>query len=223
MQKLLTLFLISIVTIGIYAQDKPMATFHVLVVDNKENPQEGEKVVFKNMKNNSEVSGITNAEGKFEIDLIQDDEYGVTIVTFGKEDSPKIIKVPAASGTVNVDYKLITYYSGTFLLDIQFETAKATLDAGSYKTLDEFYEMLDLKKDMAVEIGGHTDNVGDDAYNQTLSQNRANTVRAYLIKKGIAENRIAAKGYGESQPVADNATPEGRQKNRRTEVKIVQE
>jgi len=73
---------------------------------------------------------------------------------------------------------------------------------------------------MKIEIGGHTDDVGEDAANQKLSKDRANAVRNYLLKE-IEPERVTAVGYGESKPIAYNDTPEGRQKNRRTEVRIL--
>lgn len=222
-KKLLILCSILASVLCSIAQAPATALFHVKVVDNKEIPQAGEKVLFTNLSDKTEVSGVTDSNGVFDVTLIQNQEYEVMVLTFGKSDEPNLVKVPSATGRVEVNYKIITYYLGTFLLDVQFETGKSTLDASSFKVLDEFYDMLDQKKDMTVEIGGHTDNVGDDASNLTLSQNRANIVREYLIKKGIAPNRIIAKGYGETEPIASNDTPEGRQKNRRTEVKIVQE
>lgn len=76
------------------------------------------------------------------------------------------------------------------------------------------------KEDSKIEIAGHTDNVGNDNDNMILSQKRAETVKTWLVKKGIQPQRIIAKGYGASQPVADNST-EGRQQNRRTEVRIL--
>ena len=72
-----------------------------------------------------------------------------------------------------------------------------------------------------MEILGHTDNVGTDAYNQKLSEKRAQAVVDYLVEKGIDLNRIPAKGFGESHPVTGNDTPEGRQLNRRVEIKFV--
>ena len=76
---------------------------------------------------------------------------------------------------------------------------------------------------MKIEISGHTDDVGKEEYNRGLSQARAESVRDYLLGRGIAPDRVVARGYGESRPVADNATEEGRRINRRTEVKILRE
>ena len=78
------------------------------------------------------------------------------------------------------------------------------------------------KDDEKIEVGGHTDNVGKAEANMLLSNNRANTVRAYLLMKGIAPERVTAKGYGMTMPIAENDTDEGRSLNRRTEVKIIQ-
>ena len=72
-------------------------------------------------------------------------------------------------------------------------------------------------------IDGHTDNVGSDSYNQTLSDNRSKSVVNYLTAKGIGANRLTNKGYGESQPIATNETDEGRQLNRRTEFKVIKQ
>ena len=84
-------------------------------------------------------------------------------------------------------------------------------------------EYMKLKKTIVIEISGHTDNVGTPENNLKLSQDRANSVRAYLIKKGIAEARVSAKGYGDTQPIALNDTDANKQKNRRTEVRVIKE
>jgi len=75
--------------------------------------------------------------------------------------------------------------------------------------------------DIRIEVAGHTDSVGNDAYNLALSERRANTVRDYLIKKGVPADRLTAKGYGETEPVADNSTEEGRSLNRRVGLRII--
>lgn len=82
--------------------------------------------------------------------------------------------------------------------------------------------MLRSNPDRKVEIGGHTDNVGSEEANRVLSENRSKSVVDYLISKGIDASRLTWKGYGESVPVADNESDEGRAKNRRTEFKVVE-
>jgi outer membrane protein OmpA-like peptidoglycan-associated protein len=103
-----------------------------------------------------------------------------------------------------------------------------TFDVGSYSLKPEFRATLDkvadsLKQypDSLIDVYGHTDSTGSDAYNQTLSENRARTVANYLQMQGVGPARIRSQGYGETMPVADNATEEGRRKNRRVEIKIV--
>ena len=76
---------------------------------------------------------------------------------------------------------------------------------------------------MKIEVGGHTDNVGDDDANMQLSQARSEAVVNYLIKKGVNSDNLIPKGFGETKPKASNDTAEGRQKNRRTEVRILKE
>ena len=109
------------------------------------------------------------------------------------------------------------------LEDCNFETGKAELRPESYAVLDELVAYLVRKEDERIELGGHTDNVGTAKSNLILSEARANTVRAYVIMKGIDPLRVTAKGYGFTVPVAENTTAEGRAQNRRTEVKILDE
>src|SRR6185369_12916782 len=96
-----------------------------------------------------------------------------------------------------------------------------TFDVGSYSLKPEFRATLDKVADSLIDVYGHTDSTGSDAYNQTLSENRARTVANYLQMQGVSPARIRSQGYGETMPVADNATEEGRRKNRRVEIKIV--
>lgn len=103
--------------------------------------------------------------------------------------------------------------------NIFFDFGKATLTSESKVELDKLYDIMN-RSEIVVEFGGHTDNVGSEEANQNLSQERVNSVKSYLVDKGINTARIAAVGYGESQPVANNETDEGRQKNRRVELKI---
>jgi len=88
-------------------------------------------------------------------------------------------------------------------------------------TLDKIAEVLGEYPQTMIDIYGHTDSVGSDPYNQTLSENRARSVSAYLSTRGVQPVRMATLGYGETQPIADNATESGRAANRRVELRIV--
>ncbi|MBS1585266.1 MAG: OmpA family protein [Bacteroidetes bacterium] len=103
---------------------------------------------------------------------------------------------------------------------VYFETGKSALKKVSYKSLNTIAQVMKDDPSLYVDIGGHTDNVGSDDRNMTLSDARANVCRDYLISQGISADRITAKGYGETQPIADNKTATGRAQNRRTEFKL---
>lgn len=102
---------------------------------------------------------------------------------------------------------------------INFESAKATLTPDSENTLKQVLALMQAHEDWRFEVQGHTDNVGAKQANQILSGQRADAVVQWLVKRGIDKPRLTAKGYGDSQPVGDNSTPEGKAKNRRVELK----
>jgi outer membrane protein OmpA-like peptidoglycan-associated protein len=108
------------------------------------------------------------------------------------------------------------------LNNIFFDFAKATLTAESSHELDRILPYFKKFPNLKIEISGHTDAVGSDAANQQLSEDRANSVREYLIRKGVRIDKIEAVGYGEAVPVATNDTDEGRQLNRRVEFKVLE-
>lgn len=103
---------------------------------------------------------------------------------------------------------------------VNFETSSALLLSDSRVALDEVARALKNQKNLTVEISGHTDDVGNDGYNQMLSQQRAESVRQYLIGKGVNADRLSAVGLGEAQPVSGNDSEEGRMANRRVEFKV---
>jgi len=105
---------------------------------------------------------------------------------------------------------------------INFETGKATIKSNSFKVLDSAVAVLKQFEDVKLEVQGHTDDVGDDAKNLKLSQDRAQAVVDYLVSKGVAAERLVAKGYGETKPVAPNDSSANRAQNRRVEFVLVQ-
>ena len=108
--------------------------------------------------------------------------------------------------------------SSTILENVKFETASAVLRASSFDEIDRIANELKSSSGTTARLVGHTDNVGSDASNQTLSNNRARAVYNALIERGIASNRLSYEGKGETSPIATNATANGRQQNRRTEM-----
>lgn len=201
------------------------AKLNVSVVDDKKKAQEGELISFESVKTKKIFSGITKTGGKFEILVPKGDKYKIKYKTFTSETDYTTLDVPNNKGEllefdVEIQFELPKKYT---LDNVYFETGKATIDPKSFKELDELAEYMKLKKTLVIEIAGHTDNVGNAEANTKLSQERANSARNYLIKKGIAENRVVAKGYGDTQPIASNNTEEGKRKNRRTEVRVISE
>ncbi len=169
-----------------------------------------------------ESSLIVNAEGNMA--YFSSDQYG----GMGKQDL-YCFELPQAARPQEVVYKetsdtLTTLAVGeSITLDnIFFETGKWVLIESSKVELDRVAELLQQHGNLHIEVGGHTDNVGNDADNQRLSQQRAKTVYDYLVQRGVAAARLSYKGYGESRPVADNGTEEGRAANRRTTFTITQ-
>jgi len=102
--------------------------------------------------------------------------------------------------------------------NVQFKTATAILSAKSKDILDNIARVLNDNMHLKFEVAGHTDNTGDYNYNVQLSEDRAKSVRDYLINKGVGADRLTARGYGPDKPIASNDTRAGRSKNRRVEL-----
>jgi outer membrane protein OmpA-like peptidoglycan-associated protein len=122
---------------------------------------------------------------------------------------------------LNVGLNTLKAGEKVVLKNIFFKTASFELEKTSTVELDKLVDFLMKNANAKIELGGHTDNVGDKKSNQLLSENRAKSVMTYLIGKGIEATRLSAAGYGDTQPVQSNDTEEGRAANRRTEFKIL--
>lgn len=188
-------------------------------------PYANDKVLFVGQKSKQTLSGVTNQQGQFVIQLPSGDIYDIRIQSIGDEIEYNTMEIPAVKpGEFFEEAELVIEYDpGTTFsfTNLQFETAKADLKAASYTHLKNLVEIMKRKKELKIRIDGHTDSEGDESANQILSQKRAESVKNYLISQGIDTGRIAAKGFGESKPVADNTTPQGKAKNRRTEISIL--
>lgn len=104
--------------------------------------------------------------------------------------------------------------------NLEFEKLKDVIQATSFTSLDELAEVMKKRSTWYLHISGHTDNVGDDQANMILSKKRAESLKAYLVSKGVVDSQLKVFYFGETKPIATNDTPEGRQKNRRVEMEI---
>ena len=104
--------------------------------------------------------------------------------------------------------------------NITFQTESAAIDPGFSRTLTNVATVLNRFNRTLIDVYGHTDNTGSDAFNQDLSQRRATSVANFLAARGVRPDRMIVSGFGESRPVATNATPQGREQNRRVEIRI---
>jgi len=213
-------------TIATMAQDlvptDQMALISVVVHPEGQPNAVGEIVFFKSQKTGKRFRAVTGADAQAKLLLAEGDTYEISYKDFLMENDYSLMEVPSEPGIMRYEVEVIYTPAKVFTLEnVYFDFGKATLRPESFPSLDELATLLKSKPTMVIEISGHTDDVGDDASNMTLSQQRAESVRAYLLKKGIATNRVIAKGYGETMPVASGTSDEARQMNRRTEVKII--
>ncbi len=231
LQKLFPLFCITLCVLSLplpLSAQPSVAQVRVVVTDMQGKARSGETILFVDQTRKRTFSGVSDRRGEFTLDLPSGAVYQIRIKGIGDELEYSAVEVPALKPGEYYDGEMVVTIRfdppRTFLLkNVYFDTGKATLRPASFKELNELVEFLKLKPSVRIEIGGHTDSVGDDESNLILSQSRADAVKAYLVKHGIAASRVEARGYGPSKPVASNSTHEGRQQNRRTEVTILSE
>ena len=172
-----------------------------------------------------DVNAITNESGEYVARLPEATIYGVEINATGYLYFLDIVDLLGHSGNEKVvqDFFLKKIEVGTkvVLENIYFETGKAVLRPESYDALDQVFRFLENNTGMKLEISGHTDNTGSLRINQKLSLGRAKAVVDYLVSRGIPDEMLVFEGYADTQPVAPNDTPEGRERNRRVEFKVL--
>jgi outer membrane protein OmpA-like peptidoglycan-associated protein len=195
--------------------------------DTEQNPLTNRMLVVTNQgSDDQEFKGKTDENGKVVIRVPKGNQYQVVYRAVDGPVEFQAFKIPDRRGrltfTFNPQYERVKDRIYT-LQDVYFNTDKATLRESSYDALNDLLSAMQTNKAMRVEIAGHTDDRASAEYNKDLSQRRAESVKAYLVENGIAKDRIRAKGYGESEPVASNETEEGRQQNRRVEVRVLKQ
>ena len=199
---------------GVISDDKTKVLLEALIelVDNSLNE------VIATFKSNS-------TSGKYLVSLPSGKNYGIAVKKDGYLFHSENFDLKSSEAfqevEINVALKKIEVGQSIILRNIFFDFDKATIRSESANELDRLIKLLNENPTLKIELGSHTDSKGSDEYNQKLSQSRSQSVVTYLIGKGISTDRLVAKGYGETVPVATNDTEAGRQENRRTEFKIL--
>lgn len=165
---------------------------------------------------------LTLAPGKGNVSLRKGDRYAITTHPKGYMFANKVIDL-ATDQRSQIDIPLTALRSGAKLLlhDILFDINQAFLRPESYAELNRVVRLMNENPELRIEIQAHTDSQASAAYNQKLSDRRAESALQYLIESGIDPNRMRSVGFGATKPVADNSTEEGRQLNRRVELLII--
>lgn len=220
----LLLFLIFGFTIPFITTGQITAPVKVHLTNFKSKNLQGEQVLFINQSTKKVFKGITNSTGNFVVNLPVG-KYDIKLKSIGEAKDYSTVEIPKigenqtySEMTIEIKMSLPQFFT---LDNLHFASGQATILKSSYKELAELVDYLNFKPMLRIEISGHTDSDGDEQANLTLSQKRAVAVKNYLIKRGIKGSRIIVKGYGETRPVADNSTEEGKAKNRRTEVRVL--
>jgi outer membrane protein OmpA-like peptidoglycan-associated protein/Tol biopolymer transport system component len=221
-----------------FARPKPVTYVKAKVTDASTKNALVAKVEFVDLQTGQTfVSATTKANGTFLVCLPAGKDYALNVskknYLFASENfnltdtvtsnKPYLLNIELSEIGTKVETNTATPVKAAapiVLRNVFFETGAANLLTESYNELDRMVALMNETPSLRIQFNGHTDDVGDEKSNLILSENRAKTVYNYLLSKNIAPERLRYKGFGESQPIADNATSEGKAKNRRTEFEL---
>lgn len=198
-------------------------TFHeIYFVDTTLIPHQNEEIILYSVDRKKSKTYFTDSVGKIEV-MLPPGIWNVYVKKLGIKKELPMFAMGWKKKTKEslVDYRDVYLYNWeeTIALNILFEPGKSTIQAKSHHQLDELYEYLHRHPEIRIEIIGHTDNTGNADANLKLSKARADAIKKYLTDKGIASTRLETDGKGDTKPIADNTTEEGKANNRRTEIR----
>ncbi|MBS3806179.1 MAG: OmpA family protein [Bacteroidales bacterium] len=183
--------------------------------------------IIDNEKNRIIATHLSDTNGRYTIELPEQKKYGIEITAQGYlffAQTLDLNQQQIQNDTLKKDFSLDKVEVGKKMVleNIYFETNSSKLKSTSYPELERVVRLMKNNPGLKLEISGHTDNVGSYLVNKRLSEDRARSVVEYLQEKSISQSRLTFKGYSFTQPIAPNDTPEGRQKNRRVEFKVLE-
>ena len=217
------LSLAILIFVNLISQENSNITYTKVNLSNEfDIPYPNTTIKLSGKKNN--LITITDSLGQASINIINGDTIIVSCVINNKEykfDNIIYIDDNQNISSAQINLQIDLYESIIELKNLNFESDKYDIKQKYYTDLNDIFEYLKQEKNINIEIAGHTDNIGDEIYNQKLSDDRSRSVKSFLVQKGIDSKRIKCVGYGEQQPIADNSTEIGREKNRRIEIRIL--
>lgn len=179
------------------------------------------KVVFSSIDTNYVVSVDQN--GQAVLNIQQGIEFTVScFINENKYEFNEIIYIEKNKNIyeASIDLQFDLYEKIFEIKNLNFKSGKYDIEKQYFEELNNLVLLLTENKDVNIEIAGHTDSIGNELANQILSENRAKSVKSYLVKNNINHKRISCVGYGEKQPIENNSSFENRKKNRRIEIRI---
>ena len=220
---------LDLYTFQLYEEAQPLTVTYMkgIVYNEKDKSKVSANVKIIDLDSGEEIATTTSdpESGSFMISLPVEKNYAVNVscdkFLFYSDNIELKEATPDEPFLVDIALKPIEKGESIVLKNIFFETGSAELKDESQVELDKLVEFMNSNTQIRIEISGHTDNVGSDAVNQKLSENRAKSVANYLIDSGIESGRIRAVGYGKTRPIDTNDTEKGRANNRRTMFEII--
>ena len=234
MQRIIFIFILSFVSRISFGQTTQVpesdsikkAVIQIHLTNHKHVALKNEEIIISSPSNKKYFSLITDNEGHANVKVDVGKNYIIQLKTIEDTTNYGNLNIPPLEAT--------KVYTSPFVVEmiydpgkeytfhhVEFDFGKANLKKESFKELNDLVEYLSHKKEINIEIDGHTDNVGSEVENKRLSQQRADAVKNYLVKNGIGGSRVKTIGFGSSSPIDDNTTEQGRQKNRRIELKFL--
>ncbi len=221
------------VSLPVLRSPEPWITVTGRLVDSKTGKPLAAKVVYQRLPDGTDL-GITQSEpdkGDYEINLPGGELYAIRAEAAGYVSESRTLDLRDLSADKKIDANFVLREIEVVPIEkeaivrlntILFDFAKAELKPEAFPELERVVELMRARPVMVIEVGGHTDNIGSDEFNQNLSEQRANAVLKFIVSKGIDKGRVTAVGYGEKKPRVSNDDEEsGRELNRRVEFRII--
>lgn len=213
---------------GAYSQKlestKDKVLFRINVMDLSNRPRANERIMLEGANTKKIFNGISNSKGLYEVLVPKGDKYKIKYMEFDEFLDYSKLSVPLDSGFFTFEINIRFEHQEAYTLkNVNFDSDKSILKTDSYESLNQLVDLMKRQQAIKIEVAGHTDNSGLSENNLKLSEDRAKAVKNYLVIKGILTSRINTNGYGDTEPVGDNNTEEGKLANRRTEIRIIAE